>query len=79
MPLKLPPKPAGAVRKHGKVFHLHHGVKMHVSAVRIDRRVGKRVISTRVGTLCPICGFQGNDVDRERARQMLDRVLDLEG
>ena len=57
MAFKLTPPPPAAVKRHGKVHHLHGGVKFLAKTVWTQHRVNNKLRLVSIGRLCAYCDF----------------------
>ena len=73
MEYTLPPKLH--VRPHGKLFHVHHGVKMVVYATWIMQRQGGKVRRIRTGETCLVCGFSPNAAYKRAQLEAMEVIL----
>ncbi len=69
----LPPKEH--VRPHGKLFHVHDGQKIIVSALWLMQRKQGKVKHIRIGSVCFVCAFTGNDVYKRVQLEALEKLL----
>ena len=57
------------VSKHKKRFHRHGRIKCLARSVWCNKRNGSKLTSVRLGTLCPICGFNPNETAKKWMRE----------
>lgn len=80
MPLRLTPTPPESIKKHGRLHHLHHGVKIlcQVAWINTQRRWGcKDRQWVRLGVHCEYCGFIPTDETRARQKAVLERMMGI--
>ena len=63
------------VRPHGKLFHSHDGAKILVSALWVMQRKQGKVKHIRIGSVCFVCGFTGNEVYKRAQLEALEKLL----
>ena len=56
------------VSRYTKRFHRHGRIKCLARSVWCSKNVGNKPTSVRLGTLCPICGFNPNETTRKWIR-----------
>ncbi len=69
----LPPKEH--VRPHGKLFHVHEGQKMIVNVLWVMQRKHGKVKHIRIGSVCFVCGFKGNEVYKRANLEAVQKLL----
>ena len=57
------------VSKHKKRLHRHGRIKCLARSVYCSKRNGQKLTSVRLGTLCPICGFNPNETAKKWIRE----------
>ena len=57
------------VNKHKKRLHRHGRIKCLARSVWCNKRNGSKLTSVRLGTLCPICGFNPNETAKKWMRE----------
>ena len=57
------------VSKHKKRLHRHGRIKCLARSVWCNKRNGAKLTSVRLGTLCPICGFNPNETAKKWIRE----------
>ena len=57
------------VNKHKKRLHRHGRIKCLARSVWCTKNVGNKQTSVRLGTLCPICGFNPNETAKKWMRE----------
>ena len=57
------------VNKHKKRLHRHGRIKCLARSVFCSKRNGSKLTSVRLGTLCPICGFNPNETAKKWMRE----------
>ena len=55
--------------KYTKRFHRHGRIKCLARSVWCTKNVGNKQTSVRLGTLCPICGFNPNETAKKWMRE----------
>ena len=56
------------VSRHKKRLHRHGRIKCLARSVFCSKRNDGKLTSVRLGTLCPICGFNPNETTRKWIR-----------
>ena len=57
------------VSRHKKRLHRHGRIKCLARSVWCNKRNGSKLTSVRLGTLCPICGFNPNETAKKWMRE----------
>ena len=71
MAFKLTPPLVAAVKRHGKVHHLHGGVKFLAKTVWTQHRVNNKLRLVSIGRLCAYCGFIPPEVSQREHEDAL--------
>ena len=57
------------VSRHKKRLHRHGRIKCLARSVFCSKRIGSKLTTVRLGTLCPICGFNPNETAKKWMRE----------